>query len=44
MLFYISAKVCELPIINNMILAKKRNFDCWKPACAGQISKDFGEI
>jgi len=27
-----------------MILAKKRNFDCWKPACAGQISKDFGEI
>ncbi len=25
-------------------LAKKRNFDCWKPVCAGQISKDFGEI
>ena len=35
---------CELPIINNTVLAKKRNFDCWKPACAGQISKDFGEI
>ena len=35
---------CELPIINNTVLAKKRNFDCWKPVCAGQISKDFGEI
>ena len=42
-ILYISES-CELPIINNMILAKKRNFDCWKPACAGQISKDFGEI
>ncbi len=37
-ILYISES-CELPIINNMILAKKRNFDCWKPACAGQISK-----
>ncbi len=35
---------CELSIINNTVLAKKRNFDCWKPVCAGQISKDFGEI
>ena len=35
---------CELPIITNTVLAKKRNFDCWKPVCAGQISKDFGEI
>ena len=34
----------QLPIINNTVLAKKRNFDCWKPVCAGQISKDFGEI
>ena len=42
-ILYISES-CELPIINNMILAKKRNFDCWKPVCAGQISKDFGEI
>ena len=42
-ILYISES-CELPIINNTILAKKRNFDCWKPVCAGQISKDFGEI
>ena len=28
---------CELPIINNTVLAKKRNFDCWKPVCAGKI-------
>ena len=35
---------CELCVINNTVLAKKRNFDCWKPVCAGQISKDFGEI
>ena len=42
-ILYISES-CELPIINNTILAKKRNFDCWKPVCAWQISKDFGEI
>ena len=33
---------CELPIINNTVLAKKRNFDCWKPVCAGQITCKAG--
>ncbi len=34
----------ELPVINNTISAKKKSFDCWKPVCVGQISKDFGEL